>query len=588
METNIDNILNKPFLINELIGILDKEPTPVSGIYCFYYGNNAIYVGQSIDIERRLKNHIYGAEQYQKLEKDKNIKIVSLKRFLQTMKTQEVGDIAKVVFGSRLLYKFISAHGGIEYFKIRILHISTTGSKEELNRFECDEITKNHTYIGDYKTQYACNLTKGGDNPPIRQNTISNEDANLIRKLAVIEQLGEKSKKREAEFISVISDVLGVNATKSYEDNLILKILRNTSHGGDQYKINSEDELIGFTEEEKEYFRIHENAWTDSNRSFSDNNTHRGTIIKNIKAIDPTSNNIVAEFKSIDDSDELSCERQLKFWLCKHENKTFSSDSIRRWMNTIRTLILKGYIPKGLNSRGEPMIQTTCLKLIWKGDAMKSESLTEEYWNKLDISKALTNQDDCIDKIKSFYGYNGDITTGGFYIMPDGTIIKTQNHTDIDKYLIRAGYISLKDGQKLNELDYGDGSQFMDAINCVRIRRRGGKDSWILPYCVLPNNNLTTTQYNVLEHWLEQVLNKSQEVQISTQTEQSKVYKAWDGYTAQDIIDSIKMFYRSKFLEELGKKPNYDFIFDDLINEDLDNTDYELEKDLSKGYLDQF
>lgn len=48
------------------------------------------------------------------------------------------------------------------------------------------------------------------------------------------------------------------------------------------------------------------------------------------------------------------------------------------------------------------------------------------------------------------------------------------------------------------------------------------------------------------------------------------------------------MFYRSKFLEELGKKPNYDFIFDDLINEDLDNTDYELEKDLSKGYLDQF
>jgi len=216
------------------------------------------------------------------------------------------------------------------------------------------------------------------------------------------------------------------------------------------------------------------------------------------------------------------------------------------------------------------------------------EDLTEEYWNKLDISKALINKDECIDKIKSWYSYDGDITTGGFFIMPDGTIIKTQNHADIDKYLIKAGYISLKDGQKLGELDYGDGSQFMDAINCVRIRRRGGRDSWILPYCVLPNNNLTTTQYNILEHWLEQVLNKSQEVQVSTQTEQSKVYKAWNGYTAQDIIDSIKMFYRSKFLEELGKKPNYDFIFDDLINEDLDNTDYELEKDLSKGYLDQF
>ena len=211
MENNIDTLLNKPFLIDELINILDKEPTPVSGIYCFYYGNNAIYVGQSIDIQRRLKNHKYGAEQYQKLEKDKNVKIVSLKRFLKTMETQELGEVAKVVFGSRLLYRFISAHGGIKYVKIRIL---CTGSKEELNKLECDEITKQHTYIGDYKTQYACNLTKGGDNPPIRQNSISDEDANLIRKLAVSEQLGEKSKKREAEFISVISEVLGINSAK--------------------------------------------------------------------------------------------------------------------------------------------------------------------------------------------------------------------------------------------------------------------------------------------------------------------------------------------------------------------------------------
>ena len=260
MENNINTLLDKPFLVDELINILDKEMTPIAGIYCFYYGNNAIYVGQSIDIKRRLKNHKYGAEQYQKLEKDKNVKIVSLKRFLQTMKTQDVGDVAKVAFGSRLLYKFISAHGGIEYLKIRVLHISETGSKEELNKLEQDEITKNHTFIGDYKTQYACNLTKGGENPPIRQNSISDEDTNLIRKLAVLEQLGEKSKKREAEFIEVISDVLGINNAQNYEDNLILKILRNTSHGGDQYKINSEDELIGFTEEEKEYFRIHENS----------------------------------------------------------------------------------------------------------------------------------------------------------------------------------------------------------------------------------------------------------------------------------------------------------------------------------------
>ena len=97
--------------------------------------------------------------------------------------------------------------------------------------------------------------------------------------------------------------------------------------------------------------------------------------------------------------------------------------------------------------------------------------LEESYSNDLDISKALINKEECIQLIREKYGYEGPIKTGGFYIMPDGSAVKSENHADIDKFLIRNGYISGK------VEDYGDGSQFMDAINCVRIRRRGGSDT---------------------------------------------------------------------------------------------------------------
>lgn len=114
------------------------------------------------------------------------------------------------------------------------------------------------------------------------------------------------------------------------------------------------------------------------------------------------------------------------------------------------------------------------------------------YSNELDLTKALENKDECIELVRDKYGYDGPIETGGFYIMPDGTAVKSINHADIDKFLIRTGYITGTVD------DYGDGSQFMESINCVRLRRRGGRDSWILPYMILPVNQLTQAQYNVV------------------------------------------------------------------------------------------
>lgn len=93
------------------------------------------------------------------------------------------------------------------------------------------------------------------------------------------------------------------------------------------------------------------------------------------------------------------------------------------------------------------------------------------YYNKLDLTYALEHKEECMEKISSQFGYNGDITTGGFYIMPDGTAIKSTNHADIDKYLMKLKYIPKAD------VDFSDGSQFMEEINCLRLRRRGGKDA---------------------------------------------------------------------------------------------------------------
>ncbi len=134
---------------------------------------------------------------------------------------------------------------------------------------------------------------------------------------------------------------------------------------------------------------------------------------------------------------------------------------------------------------------------IEKENLTINEAFGSAYSNNLDLTKALQNKDYCVSLVKDFYGYDGPIETGGFYILPDGTAVKSANHMDIDNLLIRYHYITRLDKEPMQ---YGDGSQFMDAINCVRIRRRGGRDAWILPYMILPEKQLTTAQYNVIEN----------------------------------------------------------------------------------------
>lgn len=206
-----------------------------------------------------------------------------------------------------------------------------------------------------------------------------------------------------------------------------------------------------------------------------------------------------------------------------------------------------------------------------KSDSIK-EAFGSPYGNVLDISKALANKDECIQLIRDQYGYDGPIETGGYYIMPDGSAVKSVNHADIDKFLARKGYI---EGEVK---DYGDGSQFMDAINCVRLRRRGGRDAWILPYMILPENQLTAAQYAVVENWVNFVMAHSGELSMQTITGKYKNYHS-DSDTAE-VIQDIHMFYRTATLE--------DFEYELLDEPEIDNTDYELKNNLKKGFYDQF
>ena len=196
------------------------------------------------------------------------------------------------------------------------------------------------------------------------------------------------------------------------------------------------------------------------------------------------------------------------------------------------------------------------------------------YSNNLDLTDALNNKDKCISLIKDTYGYIGPIETGGFYIMPEGTIIKSANHMDIDKLLIKNKFIKKLDQEPLQ---FGDGSQFMDAINCVRIRRRGGKDAWILPYMILPEDRLTEVQFDILKNWIDFVLNHSGELSVQTIDGQNKVFKQSQGYIAEDVIMAIKLYYISDLLEahdtNLEIKHKHD-------NQLLDAID--------KGYFNQF
>lgn len=166
--------------------------------------------------------------------------------------------------------------------------------------------------------------------------------------------------------------------------------------------------------------------------------------------------------------------------------------------------------------------------------------LKEDYYNKIDLSSNESDED-IIKSIKSqFKTFDNlsNITYGGYYILPSGEFLQAQNHLDIDKWLMRQGYI------KKQSTDFADGSQYMEVkLNCVRVRCRGGKDDWIEPYIVLPKNRLTISQKYSLLAWLDFVMSIKEKVLIHTEVNNEFVAYDLNDYTSDEIINIIDRYY---------------------------------------------
>ena len=166
--------------------------------------------------------------------------------------------------------------------------------------------------------------------------------------------------------------------------------------------------------------------------------------------------------------------------------------------------------------------------------------LKEDYYNKIDLSSNESDED-IIKSIKSqFKTFDNlsNITYGGYYILPSGEFLQAQNHLDIDKWLMRQGYI------KKQSTDFADGSQYMEVkLNCVRVRCRGGKDDWIEPYIVLPKNRLTISQKYSLLAWLDFVMSRKEKVLIHTEVNNEFVTYDLNDYTSDEIINRIDRYY---------------------------------------------
>ena len=191
--------------------------------------------------------------------------------------------------------------------------------------------------------------------------------------------------------------------------------------------------------------------------------------------------------------------------------------------------------------------------------------------NYLDLSKALEKKSDCINLLKQSFGYGGSIETGAFYILPDGSAIKSKEHSDIDKFLIKNKFIKIIDKDEYNYNSSGNGSLFMDAINCVRIRRRGGRDSWLLPYIVLPEKDLTNEQYRVIKDWVDFVLSNSGSLDVETMQGKNKVFKSSNSSTDK-VINAIKRFYKTNILTEVLRGAgmgNIESMTKDILMEEL-------------------
>lgn len=166
----------------------------------------------------------------------------------------------------------------------------------------------------------------------------------------------------------------------------------------------------------------------------------------------------------------------------------------------------------------------------------------EIYTNKLDLSKALQDKDLYLTKIFNKYSYSGDLTKVqnlGLYVYPDGKLINLFNHEDIDKFLISENAISIIDNNEFK--DVKEGSQFMDACNCVRVRWSCLNDlAWIM----LPKENLTEIQYRIITKIIDTILyTKSQLIIFSLDNTYSKNFSSEYFDETDEIIKEIHRFY---------------------------------------------
>ena len=149
-----------------------------------------------------------------------------------------------------------------------------------------------------------------------------------------------------------------------------------------------------------------------------------------------------------------------------------------------------------------------------------------------------------IKLIKSNFQVTKDPAIGGYYILPSGEAIKVnRDHADIDKFLIKQNIIPK------HEVSFSDGSKYMDDLNCIRIRARGGKDSWINPYITLPKNRPTEKQFETLNSQIRELRQKFKAGEL-TQSEYQKMREP-----LEEQKDEIRLDYdtiKYKIIDEIA------------------------------------
>lgn len=162
----------------------------------------------------------------------------------------------------------------------------------------------------------------------------------------------------------------------------------------------------------------------------------------------------------------------------------------------------------------------------------------KKYGNNLDISKAIENTDICIELLKEKFEYTSDINKEctGYWLLSDGTILDSKAHGNIDKFLIEKGYIV----NNSDNFDIYDGSQFMDYLNAVRIRNEVPHFRYSA-YLTLPENNLTSIQYRIVNKWLEDILLNIKTYLVIDNGFQSKRYGILEEDKAKE---DIRNYYR--------------------------------------------